>query len=161
MDEQTLRQLIEGGESGTVEFKIKAPRPAEIAERMCGMANSRSGGVIIFGIADDDGRIVGLKKPNETIDLILRAARMVKPAVTLRGPGPDVITLYAMTLVVAQVPPNDGTLYQASGVFWIRKGTHTVPMSSSEVSGHLHASGALQWETALCLNTTTSGLRTT
>ncbi len=31
---------------------------------------SRTGGAIIFGIADEDERIVGLKKPNETIDLI-------------------------------------------------------------------------------------------
>src|SRR5690242_12035873 len=98
-----LRHLIAGGESGTVEFKIKAPRPAEIAERMCGMANSRTGGVIIFGVADDDGRIVGLKKPNETIDLILRAARMMKPAVTLRGSGPDVLNLDDTTLAVAQI----------------------------------------------------------
>jgi ATP-dependent DNA helicase RecG len=154
MDEQTLRQLIGGGESGTVEFKIKAPRPAEIAERMCGMANSRTGGVIIFGVADDNERIVGLKKPNETIDLILRAARMLKPALTLRGSGPDIIALDDTTLAVAQIPPNDGTLYQASGVFWIRKGTHTIPMSSNEVREHLNASGALEWETALCPNAT-------
>ena len=104
MDEQILRQLIGGGESGTVEFKIKAPRPAEIAERMCGMANSRTGGVIIFGVADDNERIVGLKKPNETIDLILRAARMLKPALTLRGSGPDSIALDDTTLAVAQIP---------------------------------------------------------
>lgn len=38
MTEETLRDLIAGGETGTVEFKIKAPRPAELAERICGMA---------------------------------------------------------------------------------------------------------------------------
>src|SRR5262245_58227877 len=128
-----LRQLVAHGESNTVEFKIKAPRPAEIAERMCGMANSRTGGVIIFGIADDDARIVGLKKPNETIDLIVRAARMLKPALALPDSGLDVLTLDEASLVTTEIPPNDGTLYQASGVFWIRKGTHTVPMSSNEV----------------------------
>jgi predicted HTH transcriptional regulator len=43
MTEEALRQRIAGGETATVEFKIKAPRPAELAERMCGMANTRTG----------------------------------------------------------------------------------------------------------------------
>ena len=30
-------------------------------------------------------------------------------------------------LVLAHVSPNDGTLYQAGGVCWTRRGTHTVP----------------------------------
>lgn len=48
MDEQSLRQLIVEGESATVEFKIKAPRPAELAERICGMANNALGWVYYF-----------------------------------------------------------------------------------------------------------------
>lgn len=108
MDESILRDRIAGGESSSVEFKIKAPRPAELAERMCGRANAR-GGMLLFDIADD-GRIVGLKKPQEAIDLILRAARIVKPAVTLREPAPDLVTLDDRTLVVVVIPPNDGTL---------------------------------------------------
>lgn len=154
MDEATLRALIAGGETATVEFKIKAPRPAELAERMCGMANSRMGGVIIFGVADADRQVVGLKDPSASIDLALRAARMVKPPISLVGAEPRVQSVDGYTLVVAEIPPNDGTLYQSSGVFWLRRGSHTVPMSSDEIRQHLHASGALQWETALCPNAT-------
>jgi ATP-dependent DNA helicase RecG len=146
VDEAAVRRLIADGESSTVEFKIKAPRPAELAERMCGMANSRTGGVIIFGVADIGGQIVGLKDPNQSIDLALRAARMVKPPITFAGAGPAVHTLDGHIVVVAEIPPNDGMLYQSSGVFWIRRGSHTVPMSSDEVSAHLHNSGAIRWE---------------
>ncbi len=156
--EVSLRQLIAAGESSTVEFKIKAPRPAELAERICGMVNSRSGGVIVLGVEDASGAIVGVAKPNDMIDLLLRAARMIRPPVTFAGGGPSMVTIDGMSLVVAQVPPNDGPLYQASGVFWQRRGTHTTPMTVEEIHAHLHTSGALAWEQAICQHTTLADL---
>jgi predicted HTH transcriptional regulator len=83
MDEHTLRQLIAGGETATIEFKSSAARPIDIAVRMCGMANNRAGGIIIFGIEDASRAIVGLRNPSLTNDVVLRAARMIKPAVPL------------------------------------------------------------------------------
>src|SRR5215211_7991889 len=124
MDEHTLRQIIASGETGTVEFKIKAPRAAELAERMCGMANTRTGGVLIFGVADAGGEVVGLKDPNTSLDLILRAARMLKPGLTF-ATSPTTYLLDGKTVLVVEVPRNQGTLYQSSGVCWVRKGTHT------------------------------------
>lgn len=152
MDVAVLRAMIAGGESATVEFKIKAPRPAEIAERLCGMANTRTGGVIIFGVADAGREIVGLEDANASLDLTLRAARMLKPTLVLPPPTTSVID--DKTVLVVEVPRSQGVLYQSSGVFWVRKGTHTVPMSVEEISLHLNAAGALHWETALCRNAT-------
>ena len=54
------------------------------------------------------------------------------------------------TVVVAQVPPNDGPLYQSSGVFWQRRGSHTTPMTAEELHAHLHAAGVQTWEQAIC-----------
>lgn len=130
MDEATLQGMIAAGESATVEFKIKAPRPAELAERICGMANMRTGGVIIFGVADATGELVGIERSNDTIDLILRATRMIKPPVQLAEGGPQTLELNGTTIVIAAVPANEGTLDQASGVFWMRCGSHTVPAGS-------------------------------
>jgi ATP-dependent DNA helicase RecG len=146
MTEETLRQRTAGGETGTIEFKIKAPRPAELAERMCGMANTRSGGTIIFGVADKGNVVVGLKEPQQTIDLALRAARLVKPPIPFVGSGPTTHLVDGATLVVAEIPPNAGTLYQSSGVFWMRKGSHTVPTAADEIAAHLHSSGAIRWQ---------------
>ncbi|HJZ47193.1 MAG TPA: hypothetical protein VKE41_08510 [Roseiflexaceae bacterium] len=50
MTEETLRELIAGGETATVEFKSSATRPIEVAVRMCGMANNGAGGIITFGM---------------------------------------------------------------------------------------------------------------
>ena len=146
MDEATLRQLIATGETGTVEFKIKAPRPAELAERMCGMVNTRTGGAIIFGIQDTTNEIVGVANPSETIDITLRAARMIKPPLPIADTAIKSWTLDERTVLTLTVPANDGRLYQYDGACLVRRGTHTVPLSVDEINAYLNAYGTTRWE---------------
>jgi predicted HTH transcriptional regulator len=126
MDEQQLRALIAGGETATVEFKSSAARPIDIAERMCGMANNRAGGLIIFGIEDATRAIVGIRNPSLTNDVVLRAARMIKPAVSLSETSVQEWTLDGVILITVAVPPNTGRLYQYDGACYVRRGTNTI-----------------------------------
>jgi tetratricopeptide (TPR) repeat protein len=151
VNEETLRQLIAGGESATVEFKIKAPRPTELAERICGMANTRSGGVIIFGVVDATREPVGLAEPGETIDIALRAARMLKSALAISDTTIQRWTLDARTLVTLHVPGNLGTLYQYDGAFLVRRGTHTVALALGEIHAYLNAFGINGDRVVVCL----------
>jgi ATP-dependent DNA helicase RecG len=64
--EEAIQRMLAEGETGTVEFKLKAPRPSELAERICRIANTRTGGTILFGVEDETGRIVGISRPNDT-----------------------------------------------------------------------------------------------
>ena len=85
LSEAALKRLIRGGETTTVELKLAAPRPVEMAERLCGMANAQ-GGVVIIGVKDSNHEIVGVQEHRlgETLDVILRAARqIVKPELVL------------------------------------------------------------------------------
>ena len=89
---------------------------------------------MIIGVEDSEQHIVGV--PDEriamTIDTILRAARQnIKPALVLDPAEPEIYVVQGKNLVVAMVPASDGPVYQSSGVFWVRRGTHTVPLSSS------------------------------
>jgi predicted HTH transcriptional regulator len=61
LNEKALRRLIAGGETMTVELKVASPRPVEMAERLCGMANAR-GGVVIIGVEDAERTIVGVQE---------------------------------------------------------------------------------------------------
>jgi predicted HTH transcriptional regulator len=129
LSESALRRLIQDGEASTVELKVAAPRPVDMAERLCGMANAQ-GGVVIIGIEDSEQKIVGV--PDErmamTIDTILRAARQnIKLVLVLDPPEPEVYVINGKQVVVATVPPNRGAVYQSGGVFWVRRGTHTFP----------------------------------
>jgi ATP-dependent DNA helicase RecG len=145
-------------ETGLVEFKRNAPRDSDLAARICGMANSRKGGTILFGVEDATGRVVGLAKPHATIDAITRALRLVKPAVPLAGTGPEVIGIDNLPLVALTILPNNGELYQAGGTFWIRRGSQTFPMTRAEIEEHLHSSGVTHWERTLCLRATLADL---
>jgi predicted HTH transcriptional regulator len=147
LSEATLLQLIAGGETNTVELKRASPRPTEMAERLCGMANAQ-GGIVIVGVEDADLRIIGI--PNNrialTIDVILRAARQIEPKLLLDPPEPEIYELDGKRLVVAAVPPNPGPIYQSSGVCWVRRGTHTVPLGVSEMMELAHDRGLVSWE---------------
>lgn len=138
MTEETLRQFIATGETATVEFKSSAARPIDIAVRMCGMANNHAGGLIIFGIEDASRAIVGIRNPSLTHDVVLRAARMIKPAVSLSEMSVQPWILDGVRLLTVAIPPNRGRLYQYDGACYVRRGTQTVPLSVEEIAAYLN-----------------------
>lgn len=145
--ESTMRKLIESGETNTIELKVAVPRPGEMAERLCGLANAQ-GGFIIIGVEDTKLKIVGVphSRMAMTKDVILRAARQIEPVLLLDPLEPEVYVLDGKQIVVATVPPNRGAVYQAGGVFWIRRGTYTVPLRVSEIMELVHDRGLVSWE---------------
>jgi ATP-dependent DNA helicase RecG len=145
LNSDILEKMIAGGETSRVEFKIAPPRPVEIAQRLCGFANG-AGGYLILGVVDKTLEIVGLRHPAEAIDTVLQGARLCKPALNLENPEPEFVTIKGKSLVVVSVPPNSGPLYQASGVFWIRRGSHTIPLEANEIEQHLYNRGIASWE---------------
>lgn len=155
MRESTLRKLIANGETITVELRVAVPRPGEMAERLCGLANAQ-GGFIIIGIEDTTLKIIGVpaSRMAMTKDVILRAARQIEPVLLLDPTEPEVYLFNGKQVVVAAVPPNRGAIYQAGGVFWVRRGTYTVPLSVSEIMELAHDRGLLSWETQVARRAT-------
>jgi ATP-dependent DNA helicase RecG len=148
MDERALKKLIQGGETNTVELKVAAPRATEMAERLCGMANAQ-GGLVILGVKDSTHEIVGIpdRRISETLDVISRAVRqMIKPELMLDPTEPEIYTISEKKVVVATVKPSSGPVYQAHGIYWIRRGTHTVSLSLSELLEVANDRGLLDWE---------------
>lgn len=157
MDIEALEALIQGGETSTVEFKVAPPRPLDLAARICGFANSL-GGLIIIGVADKTWEVVGVKNVSDAIDTVLQAARLCKPTVQLEPAQPVIVEVRRKPLVLAYIPPNNGTLYQAGGVYWIRRGTYTVPMEAIEIEEFLYNQGILAWELRPVLRATLADL---
>lgn len=89
-----------------------------------------------------------------TKDVILRAARQIEPVLLLDPPEPEVYMLDGKQIVVAIVPPNRGAIYQAGGVFWVRRGTYTIPLSVSEIMELVHDRGLVSWETQVARRAT-------
>src|SRR6266566_4113326 len=148
LSEMELKALIQGGETNTVELKVAAPRATEMAELLCGMANAQ-GGVVIIGVKDSSHEIVGVpdKRLGETLDVVLRAVRqMIKPELVLDPSKPEIYTLEGKKLVVAMVKPSHGPVYQAHGIYWVRRGTHTVSLGLSELLEMANDRGLVDWE---------------
>src|SRR5258707_10420249 len=148
LSETELEKLIQGGETNTVELKVAAPRATEMAERLCGMANAQ-GGMIILGVKDAVHEIVGIpdQRIGETLDVILRAARqMIKPELVLDPPEPEIYTVSGKKLIVATVKPSHGSVYQAHGIYWVRRGTHTVSLGLPELLEMANDRGLVDWE---------------
>src|SRR4051794_11510835 len=143
METQQLEELIKQGESALVEFKVAAPRELELAQRLGGLANTATGGYLVIGVEDTTWRVVGVNNPPKAIDELLKAARKCEPELHFDPPTPEVITVQAKRLVVATIPPNPGTVYQVSRAFLIRRGTHTLPMNTSELKRYRYPHGAL------------------
>jgi len=49
-------------------------------------------------------------------------------------------------LVVATVPASKGPVYQSGGVFWVRRGTHTVALNMSDLLELANDRGLQDWE---------------
>jgi ATP-dependent DNA helicase RecG len=125
---------------------------------MCGLANTSTGGWVILGVADKTWQIVGLKTPAQACDTILYAARLCKPFVPLEPEQPEVVIVKGKKLAVARIPPNNGTLYQAGKVYWLRKGTQTSAMEMGELTRFIYNQGILSWELQPVLNATVEDL---
>ncbi len=145
LTEEELRHLIKGGETIKVELKLAPPRPTELAQRMCGMANAH-GGYIIIGVEDGTLKIIGVSDTGAAVDTLLRAARQVDPPLILSPIEPEIFLLDSVPVVVATVLPSFGPIYQASGVHWIRRGSNTVPLSTDQLFELGNDRGLISWE---------------
>lgn len=147
LTDAALRRAIADGETNTVELKKAVPRPGELAERMCGMANAQ-GGIIIIGVEDGTLKIVGVPDARMALthDMVLRATRQIDPPLFLDPPEPEVYLLDGKRVVVATIPQSRGPVYQASGVFWIRRSTQTIPLRASEMLELSNDRGLQDWE---------------
>jgi len=66
-----VNQLIRQGEGSNIEFKAKTNFPDKIVRELIAFANT-SGGILLVGVTDD-GKISGVKYPEEDLILIQKA----------------------------------------------------------------------------------------
>lgn len=95
-----LNELIESGESQTVEFKRKFTEPEKIAKEMIAFANTH-GGRILFGI-DDDKSVVGVESEKGEIEYIDLAARFYcEPELNHTI---DIMHIYRKDVIIVNIP---------------------------------------------------------
>ena len=122
MTSEDLRQIIKRGETSLVQFKEMFSTSAKIADEMIAFANSR-GGIIIFGVKDKTGEIVGLSF--EQVQELSRevgniANDQVRPTIYIQT---EVIEIEAKMVLVVHVQEGKDKPYKnLAGNIWVKQG---------------------------------------
>ncbi len=119
MDRNELEQLIERGESETVEVKKSTAQLRRAMETLCGMLNG-NGGHVLVGVTPQ-GRIVGQAVSDKTLREVADLLRRFEPPATITqtriaiGDGKDVLVLEACPDPTQRPYIFDGRPYQRIG----------------------------------------------
>lgn len=133
-----IEGLIDRGESETREFKreISNDKKATFLKTVAGFANV-SGGVILFGVVNGTGEIVGVtgdvNKEKDRIINMVRDTVVPQPSSRITSckiKGRQVIALF---IKEGDSPPYG--LYPDKPMFYIRRGATTFPANQTEIRG--------------------------
>lgn len=122
MTPEKLYDIICCGETSQVQFKQKFTSQKQIAEELVAFANCE-GGIILFGIEDKTGKIVGLSYDDIQIasrDVGNTANEHVRPTIYIQT---SVVTLEGKKILVANVLRGKNKPYKdLAGNIWVKQG---------------------------------------
>lgn len=159
MTAEELREIIACGETSKVQFKLMFSAPKQIAEEMVAFANSK-GGIIVFGVEDKTGQIVGLsygeiqKLSNE---VSTAANDQVRPVIYLET---EVMSVDGKRLLIAYVHEGSNKPYKTlGGNIWVKQGSDKRRIvENNEILSLFQASGSYHADEAVIAGTSMADL---
>lgn len=134
---EELRNLINLGESDTLELKASVPHPSLIARYLASFANTK-GGHLVFGV-EEPSKIVGVD--------VTRVQRALNSALTKVDPRPNIaletIVLDGHPIAVVSIQRTDA-LISAYGGYYRRVGDSIQPLSAEEIRVHALSAGTVE-----------------
>ena len=128
MDTIELLNIIASGETSTVQFKERLDNDTSIAAEMIAMSNTK-GGIILFGIKDKTGDIIGLKYEQlqaTSNRLATIASDFIKPQIFIIT---EVMIVSGdesgdTNILVVTIPEGNAKPYKdKNGTIWIKQGS--------------------------------------
>ncbi|MFI5252444.1 MAG: RNA-binding domain-containing protein [Bacteroidota bacterium] len=99
MNFRDVNEMIDEGESFTLEFKRRISSAEKIARTIISFANTK-GGTILFGV-DDDGSIIGVESEKSEMELIEMAGKdFIDPPII---PQIDIVPFDGKDVIVCQI----------------------------------------------------------
>ena len=122
MNSKELQLIIKCGETSTVQFKECFPNQDSIAAEMVAMSNAR-GGMILFGIKDKTGEIIGLSYQEiQQLNSILAniATNLLRPVIYIQT---ETVIVDERSLLIAHIAEGDNKPYKdLNGIIWTKQG---------------------------------------
>lgn len=148
MEALAVSNLIAGGETSRVQFKLNVTNVTSIAQEMVAFANTR-GGMILIGVHDKTGQVDGLSFQDiQRINnlLVTAANEHVKSAINIET---DTVEIEPdKRLIVVRVPEGHNKPYKDNdGLIFIKNGADKRKVTSNEeIMRMLQSSGSLYAE---------------
>lgn len=130
--ENEILDICKLGEDQIYEFKSSGVDIKKISKEICAFANTKIGGVILYGV-EDDGAIENSDKSKQMFDQILQNSvrNTISPALSIRIIEKDVMG-YRILLIL--IPPwNTKDVYQYEGRVYLRQGTNVFVAKPEEL----------------------------
>lgn len=149
MTEDTFKDLCLCGETTKVQFKEAFTSQKEIAKEMIAFANSK-GGVILFGVEDKSGKLVGLSY--DEIQVISRelgnaANEQVRPTIYI---DTEVVRMDEKHFLICSIEEGKNKPYKnLNGEIWVKQGADKRRITeNSEILALFQDSGSYQPDAA-------------
>lgn len=149
MTEDTFKDLCLCGETTKVQFKEAFTSQKEIAKEMIAFANSK-GGVILFGVEDKSGKLVGLSY--DEIQVISRelgnaANEQVRPTIYI---DTEVVRLDEKHFLICSIEEGKNKPYKnLNGEIWVKQGADKRRITeNAEILSLFQDSGSYQPDAA-------------
>ncbi len=128
--ETELLAICKSGETQVYEFKSAKVEFETLSKEICAFANTRQGGLILYGV-EDDGKVTGTTKKYQEFDQSLQNSirNSISPALTVNILEKSI----NQKIFIIQVPPWDKKeVYQFKKVVYIRRGTNVFAATPDE-----------------------------
>lgn len=133
-----LESTIARGEGETTEFKVQVPASKDsihkLVRTVSAFANG-DGGVVVIGVEDDTGRIVGIKgsinKEKDRLTQIVRDNLTHQPPIKIHSQELDGAILLVVEITKGSNPPYG--INRSDPRYYVRRGATTLPASPDEI----------------------------
>jgi len=155
LSQRKLRRIIKGGRSEEADWITDETPLSEIALTVGAMANT-SGGIIVAGV--DDGAVVGLDEPENTVERIIEAALILSPP--LITPLPYIVEIDDEYCVVVHIPEGMPHIYAMDGRYVYREGHINAPLKPLDLRRLFMQRGEIHFESEVVHQATIDDLDT-
>lgn len=158
MDKSKLREIVQNGESSSIEFKAEISDTEKLAKEIVSLLNLK-GGTVLIGVSDE-GEIVGIQDEKTLKETVMNTCRdSVNPSII---PFYEKIVLDDKTVIVLTIPPGIDKPYcvlkHNRKTYYIRVGTTVREATRDELKRLYQASQQIHYDEAPVYNSSLDAL---
>jgi len=141
-----IKELIERGESETLEFKKSTAQLEKALKSICGFLNHK-GGKVYFGI-DKNRKVIGQSVSDNTIRSISQKIRQrIKPEATTEI---SVLEINEKKVIEVKIKQGNNNLYYLDGIAYKRVGTEDPVIPPEELERIILEKRRKYWDSEIC-----------